>query len=132
MTATEQADVKIKDALDNARVAAQDLHKALTDAAIKQGDAFKANLEALPAQAKALEHSVRHSLDAQNELTKQYIDQAATYLHSTHKRIDEALKSSGDAAQGLIQSAIFDARESLQKISEAIAAKRSSHSSPSK
>jgi len=131
MSGTEQADVKVNNALDQMRIAAQDLHKALSDAAARHGEVLRADLEALPAQAKALEHTVRHSLDAQDVLTKDYIEKAAAYLHSTHTRIDEALKASGEAASGLIQSATFDARESLQKISEAIAAKRSSLSAKS-
>jgi fructose-specific phosphotransferase system component IIB len=132
MTGTEQADLHVKDALDRARVSAQELHRALTDAAARHGGALKADLDALPGQARTLEHTVRHSLEAQNAITRHYIDQAATYLHATHMRIDEALKSSGAAAEGLIQSAISDARESLQNISEAIAARRSHHAASTK
>jgi hypothetical protein len=130
MSMSDDANVKVKDALDHARAAAQELHGALTDAVAKHGGAIKDDLEALPLKAKAISDSIGHSLDTQNVVTKQAVAEAVTYLDATAAHIAQALKSSGQAADGLIRSAIFDARASVQKISEAVAAKRAGASAP--
>ena len=54
---------RVKDALDHARAAAQELHGALSDAAAKRGGAIKADLEAIPHKARAIADSLKASLD---------------------------------------------------------------------
>jgi hypothetical protein len=126
MAGIDQANMDVRDALDHARQSAQDLHAALTDAATRRGGVLKADLAALPDQARAIERSVRHSLAAQNVITKQAINEAVATLHATHLHIAAALASSGQAAQTLIQQSIFDARVAVEKITEAVAATRAS------
>ena len=51
-----------------------------------------------------------------------------THLEATQKHVAESLKSSGQSFQTSVQKALADARASAQKISEAVAAKRSAAS----
>lgn len=125
-TKTAAPHASVKDALDHARAAAQELHGALTDAAAKRGGAIKAELQAVPLKATAITESIKSSVSKQNAAAKQSLGDAVTYLEATTAHAAEALKSSGRAAENSIQQAIADARASAQKISEAVAAKRSS------
>jgi hypothetical protein len=119
---------RVKDALDHTRTAAQELHGALSDAAAKRGGAIKSDIEAIPLKAKAIADSLRSSLGAQSAATKRSLSEAMTYLEATGTHATEAIKSSGQTAERSIQQAITDARASVQKISEAVAAKRSASS----
>jgi len=121
----------VKDALDHARAAAQELHGALSDAAAKRGGAIKADLEVIPAKARAIVESLGHSLVVQNAAAKKSLGEAVTYLEATGKHAGEALRSSGHAAENAVQRAISDARASVQKISEAVAARRAAAATPS-
>ncbi|KUR72000.1 hypothetical protein [Novosphingobium sp. FSW06-99] len=123
-----QADTQtnLKDALDHARSAAQELHAALTDAVAKRGGAIRDDLVALPAKARAIVDSVSRSAAAQNVVTRQGVAEAATYLEATATHIAKALHAQGRAAEDALQQAVVDARASVQSISEAVAARRSS------
>jgi hypothetical protein len=125
-------DTNIKDALDNVRTAAQGLHGAISDAAAKRGGATKADLEAFAQKAKAVAESAKGSLNAQNDAAKKHLTDAVTHLEATQKHAVEAAKSSGQALQTSIKKTLADARASVQKISEAVAAKRSAVSKKSK
>ena len=118
--AEHPAQPNVKDALDHARTAAQELHGALSDAVTRRGGAVKADLEALPLKARAIAQSVAGSLDAQATATKHTLADAIAALEATATHAAQALKSSGHAAE----QAISDARASVEKISEAVAAKR--------
>ena len=100
----ENIDIKIKDALDNVRAAAQELHVAISDAAAKRGGATKADLEAFAQKAKAVTDSVKASIGAQNDATKKHLAEAVTALEATQKHAAEGLKSSGQAFQTSIKS----------------------------
>jgi hypothetical protein len=125
MSLTAETPTRVKDALDNARVAAQDLHRALSDAAAQRGGAIKADLETVPPKVKAIAASIAASLDAQSAAAKNSLGEAVTYLEATGTHVTDALKNSGAAALTSIQQAVADARASVQKISEAVAEKRS-------
>ncbi len=118
-------DTNIKDALDQVRAATQELHGVLSDAAAKRGGATKADLEALAQKAKAVTESAKGSLNAQNEAAKKHLAEAVTKLDATQRHVAEGLKSSGQALQTSIKQALTSARASAQKVSEAVAAKRS-------
>ena len=121
-------DTNVKDALDNVRIAAQGLHAAISDAAAKRGGVTKADLEAFAQKAKAVTESAKASLGAQQEATKKHLTEAVGKLEATQKHVAEGLKSSGEAFQTSIKQALADARASAQKVSEAVAAKRSAAS----
>jgi len=124
-------DAKVQDALDDVRAAAQELHGAISDAAAKRGGAMKADLEALPQKAKALTESIKGAMGAHNEATKKALADASKYVDATQKQISESLKSSGQAFQTSVRQAMADARAAAQKVSEAVAAKRSAESKQS-
>ena len=117
-------DTKVKDAVDKARAAAQDLHRAISDAAAKSGGAAKADLEAVPQKAKAAIESIKGSTAVQNEVAKKRLAEAVTYLEATGKHASEGVKSSGKEFQTAVRQTIADARAAAQKVSEAVAAKR--------
>jgi hypothetical protein len=121
-------DTKVKDAVDKARAAAQELHRAISDAAAKQGGAVKADLEAVPQKARAAIESIKGSAAAQNEAAKKRLTEAVTYLEATGKHAAEGVKSSGKQFQTAVRQTIADSRAAVQKVSEAVAAKRTAES----
>lgn len=123
-----KTDTKVKDALDHVRAAAQELHGAISDAAAKRGGATKADLEAFAQKAKAVTESVKGSIGKQQEAAKKGLTEALTHLEATQKDIAEGMKTSGEAFQTSIRHALADAHASVQKVSEAVAARRSAAS----
>jgi hypothetical protein len=121
-------ETNVKDALDHIRAATQELHGAISDAAAKRGGATKADLEALAQKAKAVTESAKGSISTQRDAAKKHLADGVTHLEATQKHIAESLKSSGQSFQTSVQMALADARASAQKISEAVAAKRSAAS----
>jgi fructose-specific phosphotransferase system component IIB len=69
--------------------------------------------------------SAKASLGAQNEVTKKHLTDAVAQLEATQKHAAEGLKTSGQAFQNSVKQALADARASVQKASEAVAAMRS-------
>ena len=125
----------VKGALNQVRASTQELHKAISDTVAKRGGATKADLEAFAQKArtatdsaKASMESAKASLGAQNEVTKKHLTEAVAQLEATQKHIAEGLKTSGQAYQTAVSQAIADARASVQKVSEAVAAMRSAAS----
>ena len=118
-------DTNVKDSLDHVRAATQELHGAISDAAAKRGGVMKADLEALAQKAKAATESAKGSISTQNDAATKHLADAVTHLEATQKHVGDSLKSSGQAFQTSIQKALADARASAQKVSEAVAAKRS-------
>ena len=121
-------DTQVKDAVDKARAAAQELHKAISDAAAKRGGAAKADLEAVPQMARAAIESVKGSVAVQNEAAKKHLAEAVTYLEATRQHAADGVKSSGKEFQTAVRQTIADARAAVQKASEAVAAKRTAES----
>ena len=126
MATQTEARTEVNVALDHARAAAQDLHAALTDAVARRGGAIKEDLDALPAKARAIVDSISRSAATQNDVTKKAVGEAMTYLEATATQIAVALQASGHAAEVAVKQAVVDARASVQSISEAVAAHRSS------
>jgi len=114
--------------LDRVRAAAQQLHGVISDAAAKRGEVIKADLQAIPQKTKSVIESIKASMGAQKEPTKKSLAEAVKSLEATQKHAAESLKSSGKAFQTSIRQTLADARASVQKISEAVAAGRSAES----
>jgi len=112
--------------LDKIRAAAQQLHAAISDAAAKNGGAVKADLEAAGQKAKSVKDTVNASLNSQNEVAKKHLKEALTDLDAMQKHAAEAAKNSGKAFQTSVRQTLADARASVQKVSAAVAAMRSS------
>jgi uncharacterized protein YqgV (UPF0045/DUF77 family) len=121
-------ETNVKGALDHVRAATQELHGAISDAAAKRGGATKADLEALAQKAKAVTESAKGSISTQRDAAKKLLADGVTHLEATQKHVAKSLKSSGQSFQTSVQKALADARASAQKISEAVAAKRSAAS----
>ena len=121
-------DTQVKDAVDKARAAAQELHKAISDAAARRGGAAKADLEAVPPKARAAIDSIKGSMAKQNGAAKKQLSEAVTYLEATGKDAAEGAKTSGKEFQTSVRQTIADARAAVQKVSEAVAAKRTAES----
>jgi hypothetical protein len=124
-------ETNVKDAVDKARAAAQELHRAISDAAAKRGGAAKADLEAVPQMAKAAIESIKGSVASQNEVGKKRLAEAVTYLEATGKDAADGAKRSGKEFQTAVRQTIADARAAAQKVSEAVAAKRTAASTQS-
>ena len=122
-------DPKVKTALDHVRAAAQELHGAISDAMTKRGGATKADLQSFAQKVKTLTDSAKNTLSTQNATVKKQMNDAVTKLEATQQRINDGLKASGDKVQTSVRQALSDARASVQKISEAVAAQRSAASS---
>lgn len=125
------ADPKVQDALGHIRTAAQELHGAMSDAMTKQGGATKADLESFGQKIKALTDSAKTSINTQNAAVKKNLNDAVGKLEATQKQVNDGLKATGDKFQTSVRGALADARASVQKISEAVAAQRSAASSKS-
>jgi len=121
----EKTEDKVKDALGHIRAAAQDLHGAISDATAKRGGAIKADFETVSQKAKAVAESIKGCAGVQDEAAKKRLAEAVTHLEATQKDAAEALKSSGQAFQNAVRQTLADARASVQKVSEAVAAVRS-------
>ena len=123
------ADPKIKNAIDNVRAAAQELHGAISDAMTKRGGATKADLQAFGQKIKTVTDSAKSTLNTQNATVKKQMTDAVTQLEATQKIVNDGMKATGDKLQTSVRQALQDARASVQKISEAVAAQRSAASS---
>lgn len=119
---------KMKDALDHAREAAQELHGRISDAMAKRGGATKPELETISQKAKAAVESIKASMSAQHDASKKHLMDAVTDLEAAQKHAADSLKSSGQIFETKIRQTLVDARAGVDKISEAIAAKRSAQS----
>jgi len=112
--------------LERIRGAAQALHGAISDAAAKRGDAIKADLTAVERKAKSITESVKATIGMQTESTAQKrLKEAVANLEAVQKHAAEALQNSGQAFNTSIRQTVADARTSVQKLSEAVAAVRS-------
>jgi len=121
-------DTQVKDAVDKARAAAQELHRAISDAAAKRGGAAKADLAAVPQMAKAAIESIKGSVGVQNEAAKTHLADAVKYLEATGNDAAQGVKSSGKEFQTAVRQTIADARAAVQKVSEAVATTRTAES----
>ena len=122
------ADPSIKSAIDHVRAAAQELHGAISDAMTKRSGATKADLEAFGQKVKTVADSAKNTLNSENAAVKKHMSDAVAHLEATQKRVNDGLKATGDKFQTSVQQALADARASVQKISEAVAAQRSAAS----
>ena len=114
--------------LDGIRAAAQELHGKISDAAAKSSGAVKADLEAAGQKAKSVTASIKASVSAQNQAAQTDLKAAVAYLEEVQKHASEGLKNTGPAFQAAVRQTLADARASVQKVSEAVAATRSANS----
>jgi hypothetical protein len=121
---TVMPETQVKDAVDHVRAAAQELLKAISDAAAKRGGAAKADLEAVPMKAKAAIDSIKSSAATQDAAAKKHLNEAVTFLEATRQHATDGVKTTGKEFQTAVRQTITDARAAVQQVSEAVAAKR--------
>jgi uncharacterized protein (DUF885 family) len=116
---------QVKGAIDHLRSSAQELHKAISDAAAKRSGATKADIAALTEKVKTVAQSATASIQAeQGKVAKQLTD-AVSHLEATQANLSQSAKATGTAFDTSVKKVLAEARASVQKISEAVAEKRS-------
>jgi len=125
----EKSEAAVRDALDHARTATQELHQTISRTLAKRASTSKAEVEGAIRKAKEAAESTRSAVGArqgtaQDEVKKQLMA-AVGKLDAAEKHAAESFKSSGDAFHTALGKALADARSSVQDISEAVAAHRS-------
>jgi hypothetical protein len=119
---------KVKDAVDSLRSAAQELNKEISDAAAKKSGATKADFAALAEKAKGVAQSAKASMDSQHANVTNHMKDAVKHLEATQASLADSMKAHGAALDTSVKKVIAEARASVQKISEAVAAKRAANS----
>jgi hypothetical protein len=127
-SAKSGAEAKVKDAIDNMRSAAQDLHKQIIDAAAKKSGATKADIAALTEKAKSLAKSVRASIDTQQGNVAEHLNDAIKHLEATQANLSDSLKATGAGFDTSVKKVLAEARASVQRLSEAVAERRAANS----
>jgi exonuclease VII small subunit len=128
VSAKSGAEAKVKDAIDNLRSAAQDLHKQISDAAAKRSGATKAEITALTEKAKNMVQSAKASIDTQKGNVAKHLTDAVSHLEATQANLSDSLKATGTSLDTSFKKGLAEARASVQKLSEAVAEKRAANS----
>ena len=131
-TAERRKDTKTQDPLQRVRAAAQELHAALSDAAVRDGHLLADDLKSVATKLKDVAVALEGAISEQTEVTRQHLGEAATWLDATQKHLEESLASKGEGLQAAVRKTLVDARAVVEKLSEALAAKRSSAAVPKK
>lgn len=131
-SAKSGAEAKVKDAIDNLRSAAQDLHKQITDAAARKSGTTKADIAALTEKAKSLAKSAKASIDTQQGNVAKHLTDAVEHLEATQANLSDSLKATGTALDTSVKKVLAEARASVQELSEAVAEKRAANSAKTK
>ena len=115
----------VKEAIDHLRSSAQELHKSISDAAAKRSGATKADIAALTEKAKSVAQSAKASINAEQGKVAKQLTNAASHLEATKATLSQSVKATGTAFDSAVKKVLAEARASVQKISEAVAEKRS-------
>ena len=129
-SAKSGAEAKVKDAIDNLRSAAQDLHKQITDAAAKKSSATRADIAALTEKAGSLVKSAKASIDTQQGNVAKHLTDAVEHLEATQANLSDSLKATGTALDTSVKKVLAEARASVEELSEAVAEKRAAGGLP--
>jgi hypothetical protein len=111
--------------LDGIRVATQDLHSAISDAAVKHHQASLDKLLKVVPQPAAIIAAVRAVIGAQTEVARKHLTEVVALLEGTEAQIAVSLKTTGQEFHTAIRQALADSRSAVQKVSEVVAATRS-------
>ena len=127
--ASQKPEVTVKDALDNVRLAAQQLHGAIIAALGKQMGATSTDIEALARRAKdsaAMARSAaRERYEAAEAEIRKRLSEAADKLDAAGRETTASVQKSGRELRDSLMQALAQARASAADISNAVAAKRS-------
>jgi hypothetical protein len=119
------AGTEVKDAIDHLRSSTQELHKAISDDGAKRSGATKADIAALTEKAKTVAQSAKASINAERGKVAKQLTDAVSHLEVTQAGLSPSAKATGTAFDAAVKKVLAEARASAQKISEAVAEKRS-------
>lgn len=119
-----EADVKLRDALDQVRSNAQQLNKSMREALAARADATKSDIEGFVQKAKSTADAATAALRTQHAEAKKHLTTAIEKLRAVEKETSRSLKESGQAARAALDKAQVDARAAVGEVTEAVAALR--------
>jgi hypothetical protein len=116
----------LNDAIDKARVDAQQLHKSIGENTARNHATIRVELQNAAGRARDLAASLKQVADAQQADTKQHIKDASAALEDTAQSA-KSIAGSNEADLKRVNRAMFvSATAALRSLSKAVAAKRSS------
>lgn len=115
----------VKDALEQARGAAQDLHKKIDESTGKSQAELRADLQNVAAQARELGNSLKAIAEGQKADAKQHVEHAASSFEDAAKHAETAASATGGDIKRAAQATLSRTRDAAESLSEAVAAKRS-------
>ena len=117
----------IKDAIDQARASAQDLHKQVMAATGKDQAAIKSDFMSVAADAQELAASIKKTAVAQVQQpdTQTYLNDAASQMQDAANHAKVAAQAAAPEFYKVKATVIADMTNGLNNLSHAVAAKRS-------
>jgi ElaB/YqjD/DUF883 family membrane-anchored ribosome-binding protein len=122
-----KAGAKARDALDDARTKAQELHGAIINALSSGAEGAKSTVESVVKKAEESADLAKTAMKLGYRAgeIRQQLQQAVDRLEDVRKSASEGQRSSGKEFRDSLTKALAEARASVQHITEAVAAKRS-------
>lgn len=117
---------KMKDALDEARAHAQELHKKIDEAGAKNQAAIRAEMQEAQGQVGKLLTELKAAGQGQRDETKRHVTEAITLLEDAGNRARDAASSGEERIKENNRAVLSKVRAATQQLSEAVASRRSS------
>ena len=114
----------IKETLDQARSAAQNLHKQIDATTAKDHAAIRADVQNSADKAKQLAASLKTIVDGQRADAKQHIKDAASQLEDAAKHAGELAKASDAQLKEHNKAMLGKVRDAAESLSQAVASER--------
>jgi hypothetical protein len=122
--------INLKDALDESRSHAQELHKSIDAAVAKKEATLRTDLQAAAGKAQTIAQSLKATAKEQGNDAKQHVEAAVSKLEDAAKT-GTASAAADDAHLRLTAKKMLDqAQSAVQSLGRAVAAKRASLASP--
>lgn len=115
----------VKDALDKARVDAQQLHQGISETTAKNHATIRVELQNAADRARDLAASLKEVADAQEADSKQHIKDATTALDHAAKSAKNIASSNDSDLKAVKAAMLINATAAVRNLSRAVAAKRS-------
>jgi hypothetical protein len=116
----------IKDALDNARSEARELHKRIEANTAKDHAALRTDLQSVESEIQKLAASVKTLGEGQRADTEQHLKDAASRLEDAAKHVLDVAGASAVQLEQTNLALLTKVRDAIQSLSQAIASERSS------
>jgi ABC-type transporter Mla subunit MlaD len=114
----------VKDALDQARSEAQDLHKKIEAGRAKDHAALKAEVQDSANKAQQLAASLKSVIDGQRDDAKQHVKDAAAHLDDAAKHARDLASANDAQLKAANQAMLSKVRDAAENLSRAIASRR--------